>query len=93
MPLVLLQASFLERHLAQVCDNHNIKANKKDPGIADLDNVLKEENIIDIPQWRFIQHLADIRNLCDHDKKIEPTTEQVDDFFWCIKGYKDTILN
>ena len=69
----------LERHLAQVCDNHKIKVIKKEPGIADLDNALKEENIIDIPQWRFIQHLADIRNLCDHDKKIEPIKEQVDD--------------
>ncbi|MHB0938045.1 MAG: hypothetical protein ACYC6A_16775 [Armatimonadota bacterium] len=69
----------LERHLAQVCDNHNIKLTKKDPTIADLNNALKDANITDIPQWRFIQHLADIRNLCDHNKKIEPSTEQVDD--------------
>ena len=74
-----LSGVVLERHLSQVCDNHNIKVIKKEPSIADLDNALKEENIIDISQWRFIQHLADIRNLCDHDKKIEPTTEQVDD--------------
>ena len=68
----------LERHLAQVCDNHNIKITKKAPGIADLNNALKEANVIDVPDWRFTQHLADIRNLCDHDKRIEPTTEQVD---------------
>lgn len=69
----------LERHLAQVCDNHSIKVGKKAPGISDLNDALKEANIIDIPQWRFIQHLADIRNLCDHNKKTEPTPEQVDD--------------
>jgi len=34
-------------------------------------------------QWRFIQHLADIRNLCDHSKADEPTAEQVDDL---VKG-------
>jgi hypothetical protein len=69
----------LERHLAQVCDNHGIKVAKKDPGISDLNNLLKEANVIDTPQWRFVQHLADIRNLCGHNKKTEPTTEQVDD--------------
>lgn len=69
----------LERHLLQVCDNHSIKVSKKEPGIADLNNTLKDGDIIDIPQWRFMQHLADIRNLCDHNKKAEPTAEQVGD--------------
>jgi hypothetical protein len=61
----------LERHLAQVCSNHGIKIAKKTPGIADLNNALKEANVVDVPQWRFVQHLADIRNLCDHSKKAE----------------------
>lgn len=69
----------LERHLGLVCENHDIKITKKNPGIADLNNALKESDVIDIVQWRFVQHLGDIRNLCDHDKKIEPTAEQVDD--------------
>jgi hypothetical protein len=69
----------LERHLAQVCDNHAIKLTKKAPVISDLNNALKDASVIDLPQWRFIQHLADIRNLCDHDKKTEPTAAQVDD--------------
>ncbi len=69
----------LERHLTQVCDNHGTKVGKKSPTIADLNDALKETNAIDVPQWRFIQHLADIRNLCVHNKKSEPTAEQVDD--------------
>jgi hypothetical protein len=69
----------LERHLGQVCVNHNTKIIKKNPGIADLNNALKESDIIDIVQWRFMQHLGDIRNLCDHNKKVEPTQEQVDE--------------
>jgi hypothetical protein len=69
----------LERHLAQVCDNHQIKISKKAPVISDLNDALKKENAIDVPQWRFVQHLADIRNLCDHNKNAEPTVEQVDD--------------
>ena len=62
-----------------MCDNHSIKVAKKAPGIADLNNALKEAGIIDVLHWRFIQHLADIRNLCDHNKKTEPTVDQVDD--------------
>lgn len=74
-----LSGVVLERHIGQVCENHNVKITKKDPGIADLNNALKESNVIDIVQWRFVQHLGDIRNLCDHDKKVEPTPEQVDE--------------
>ena len=69
----------LERHLLQVCENHTIKVSKKAPGIANLNSALKQASIIDVVQWRFIQHLADIRNLCDHGKKAEPTSSQVDD--------------
>jgi hypothetical protein len=70
----------LEKHLAQVCANHDIKVKKSNPTIGDLNDVLKENGTLDIPQWRFIQHLGDIRNLCDHNKKVEPTGDQVADF-------------
>jgi hypothetical protein len=62
-----------------VCGNHSVKIAKKSPVISDLNNALKDANVIDIPTWRFVQHLADIRNLCDHDKKKDPTPEQVND--------------
>lgn len=69
----------LERHLAEVCDNHAIKIAKKAPAISDLNDALKGADVIDIPTWRSVQHLADIRNLCDHYKKSEPTGQQVDE--------------
>lgn len=69
----------IEKHLAQVCENHAVKVSKKNPTIGDLNDALKEAEAIDVPQWRFVQHLADIRNLCDHNKKVEPTGAQVDD--------------
>jgi hypothetical protein len=37
---------------------------------------------------RFIQHLADIRNLCGHSRTPEPATEQVNDL---IAGCKKVI--
>lgn len=69
----------LEKHLTQVCESHSIKPSKRSPVISDLNDALKEANIIDVPQWRFVQHLADIRNLCVHNKQVEPTIPQVDD--------------
>jgi hypothetical protein len=82
----------LERHLAQVCRNHNIKITKKGPVISDLNNALKEANVIDLPQWRFVQHLADIRNLCDHNKAKEPTVEQVSDLVAGVRKTTKTLF-
>jgi hypothetical protein len=69
----------LEKHLAQVCDDHGIKVAKKNPGIGDLNELLKTNSVIDVPQWRFISMLGDIRNICDHNKNVEPTNHQVSD--------------
>lgn len=69
----------LEKHLHQVCDDHSIKITKKNPGIGDLNEILRESAVIDVPQWRHITLLGDIRNLCDHNKKKEPTADQVED--------------
>jgi hypothetical protein len=69
----------LEKHLRQVCDDHGIKISKKNPSLGDLNELLKASSVIDVPQWRFTSMLADIRNLCDHDKQKEPTPQQVND--------------
>jgi hypothetical protein len=69
----------LERHLAQVVVNHSLKVTKKNPAIGDLNNALKESDVIDVAQWRFISHLGDIRNLCDHSKAADPSKDQVKD--------------
>ena len=82
----------LERHLARVCDSHGLKVTKKAPGIADLNDALKEAGVIEVPRWRFVQHLADIRNLCDHDKKTEPTAEQVDDLIIGVMNITKTLF-
>lgn len=82
----------LERHLAQVCEHHDIKIAKRSPVISDFNNALKEANVIDVPQWRFVQHLADIRNLCDHNKTKEPTVEQVDDLVAGVRNISKTLL-
>lgn len=69
----------IERHLSQICLDHAISIKAKHPTIATLNDALKDATAVDLAQWRFIQHLADIRNNCDHAKTVEPTHEQVSD--------------
>jgi len=82
----------LERHLAQTCINHEYKVAKKNPTINDFNELLKSNDTIDVPQWRFIQHLGDIRNLCDHSKVPEPTAEQVADLIAGVKKVMKTVF-
>ena len=81
----------LEKHLSQVCSDHQISIPKKNPTISDFNEALKAGGVIDVPQWRFIQHLADIRNLCDHGRKQEPTTEQANDLIAGVKKITKTV--
>ena len=66
-----------EKHLEQVCKNHNIRITKKAPTISFYNDALKNEGVIEVPEWRFIQRLGDLRNLCDHNKDREPTKDEV----------------
>jgi len=68
----------LERHLKMRCDKNEPKLKyPKNANISKLNDILKDNNSLDIPEWRKIQYLGDIRNKCDHDKKVEPKKEEV----------------
>jgi hypothetical protein len=67
----------LEKHLGRVCGDHGIKNRKSHPTISDFNDGLRDGGTIDIPMWRFIQHLGDLRNLCVHNKDREPTKVDV----------------
>lgn len=69
----------LEKHLSEVCMKHKISLRKKSPTINDYNEELKNAGAIDLPTWRHIQLLGDLRNLCCHDKKSEPTKDQAKD--------------
>ncbi|WP_200934874.1 hypothetical protein [Sphingopyxis sp. Root214] len=81
----------LESHLKAVCGNHAIKIVKQNPTISVLNDLLKDNNIIDVSQWRFIQHLGDIRNLCDHKKAADPTSDQVQDLIDGVAKISKTV--
>ena len=80
----------LEKHLSQVLKNHNL-ISKKDT-ISWLNDALKAGNVYDIPTFRKIQHLGDIRNLCDHDSKREPAQEEVDEMINGVDSIIKTVF-
>lgn len=67
----------LEGHLSEVCALHGIQLTKRDPHISDFSEALKSAGVFDIANWRWMQRLADIRNLCDHKKSRDPTPDEV----------------
>ena len=67
----------LEGHLAQVCDNHGVKIRKKAPHINDFNEALKKADVFDLVEWRRIQSIDDVRNICDHKKRRDPTPDEV----------------
>jgi len=81
----------LEKHLSQICSDHKIKLNKKRPTISDSNDSLKTAGVIDVSQWRFVQHLADIRNKCDHARTPEPTVEEVTDLLAGVRKVTKTL--
>jgi hypothetical protein len=81
----------LEGHLATTCRNHSIPIAKKKPTLSDLYEALKSANTIDLPTWRFIQHLGEIRNECDH-KGPDPTKQRVDDLIEGVRKISKTVF-
>jgi len=67
----------LEKHLSEVCTNHKVTIRKKNPTISYYNDALKKKEVIDVPDWRLVQRLGDLRNLCAHKKKREPTESEV----------------
>jgi hypothetical protein len=73
----------IEGHLQKVAASHAVTIAKKNPTIADLNDPLKTASVIDLPTWRKITYLGDLRNLCSHKKDREPTETDVEEL---IKG-------
>ena len=82
----------LEKHLQQVSYSHRLTIKGKTPRISDYNQALKDAQVIDVPTWRFIQHLADIRNLCDHNKEREPQPEEIESLINGIEKVTKTLF-
>ncbi|RKR83998.1 hypothetical protein BDD43_4215 [Mucilaginibacter gracilis] len=72
-----IAAIALEKHMEQVCERRQLKISRKT--IADLNEVLKKNEIIDFPAYRHIGLLAELYDLCAVNKKREPEPAEVAD--------------
>jgi hypothetical protein len=62
------------------------------PSLASLNDLLKKNDIIDVPTWRFVQRLGDLRNLCDHKKHAEPTKENIAELIEGVRKIIKTVF-
>lgn len=77
----------LEKHLAQVVANHSITTDKRNLTINNLNKLLKDEEVLDVPSWHHIKSLAAIRNSCVHDGQPEPTYKNIEDLINGVEKY------
>ena len=82
----------LEKHLVQVASNHSISGKKAHPSISDLNDALKSNGVYDVPEWRRVQRLGDIRNMCDHGKTREPTADEIQELIDGADKFVKTIF-
>jgi hypothetical protein len=69
----------LEKHLRQVVADHGVVVRRTEPTINDFNDHLKKAGVLDVPTWRQVQRLADVRNLCGHSKHREPNKDEVEE--------------
>jgi hypothetical protein len=91
-PAGMIAGVVLEKHLQQVAHAHKLTMRKRSPTIADLNDPLKQAEVYDIPTWRQIQRLADLRNLCGHNKDREPTKDEVDELLDGVAKISKTVF-
>jgi hypothetical protein len=80
----------LEEHLGAVAEQHGISTSKN-VTISKLNDILKQSEIIDVPTWRFIQRLGDLRNLCDHKRTADPTATDIQEMIAGVKKVTKTV--
>lgn len=82
----------LEKHLSQVAQNHSVSIRKQNPAISDLNDALKDRGVLDIPAWRGVQRLGDLRNLCDHNKHRDPTKDEIGELIDGVEKITKTLF-
>ena len=82
----------LEKHLRQVMENHSITTRKKHPTISVFNDLLKKHEVLRVPEWRQIQRLGDLRNLCDHNKDKEPSESDIVDLIDGVEKLTKTLF-
>jgi hypothetical protein len=81
----------LERHFFNISKSRELRISKN-PSISDYNDKFKNEGIYDIPTWRLIQRLSDIRNYCCHLKERDPQKEEVEELITGVEKIIKTVF-
>jgi hypothetical protein len=81
----------LERHLLEVASAHKVTV-RRVKTISSLNDALKDASVLQLPEWRRIQHLGDIRNLCGHVREREPSADEVNGLIDGVDKVVKTII-
>jgi hypothetical protein len=86
----VLVGVLMEGHLRELCRERRIRIPKSNPSVTHLAERLRDAGVIDIAQWRRIQHLGEIRNRCAQKRTEEPTATQIDELLgggeWLVRN-------
>lgn len=91
-PAGALAGVILERHLKNLLRKHDPPITFRANATLSTLNDLCKDKVYDVPVWRRIQHLADLRNLCAHEKDREPTKDEVGELLVGVSGILRTHL-
>jgi len=91
-PAGALAGVILERHLKNLLRKHDPPVAFRANATLSTLNDLCKDKVYDVPVWRHIQHLADLRNLCAHEKDREPTKDEVGELLTGVSGILRTHL-
>jgi hypothetical protein len=67
----------LEGHLKKLIDDHGVSF-RRVPQLGSMNDALKQSGVYDAVQWREIQYLTDIRNICGHRGQRDPERSEVE---------------
>lgn len=90
-PAGVLGGVVLEHHLKSFCENKGLSLGRKKPTLSNLNTTIKNSQLIDIPTFRRIQLVTDIRNLCAHTGDREPDTEDVEQMLIDVERLTRTV--
>ncbi len=78
----------IERHLKLLCDRHQPSIRyAKAATISRLNDLLRDNSVYDVAQWRKVQWMGDVRNSCDHVRVAEPRKQDVEDLIQEVKKF------
>jgi hypothetical protein len=81
----------LETHLQAIAKAHAITI-RRNATLSTLNDALRNAGVVDVPTWRKLQYLGDVRNKCAHRGLDDPTKDEVGDMIIAVEKITHTMF-